>query len=155
MENYLLTIPASKVVLVNDQMIGKQIVDVKGTPFDFVNTSNLLESIQKIESTGIKARGIDHYFVFDTSSGKNKITLESLSSKRKLSLITTYPGVTIYTANYPTLKSINNHQILVKHGAICLEAQYQSNAINDERFSLGFVTPDSPYHHEIEYLLEE
>ncbi len=148
-----LKINSKKVVTVNDDIIGKECLDVKNTEFDFTSFKPIIPVIETIKSRGEKARGLDHFFVFDHISTDSQITLKSTKSKLELNVFTTYPGVTVYTTNYPDKKMLKHGYYPAEHSGICLEVQFQSNAINDSRFTLGLVSPDQPYHHEIYYQL--
>lgn len=148
-----LKIKSKKVVLVNEDIIGKDLINVKDTEFDFTISKPIMPVIDKIKSRGEKARGLDHYFVFDKVSTEAQITLKSKKTNLQLNVFTTYPGVTIYTTNYPSKNKLKHGYYPAEHSGICLEVQFQSNAVNDSRFSLGVVSPDKPYHHEIYYQL--
>lgn len=150
-DHHEIQIPASKVVIVDDEMIGKKVTDVEGTDFDFRVQKDVYKPMQNVDSMFPKVKGIDHYFLLDHPCSK----LYSRKTKTLLKVKTTLPGVTVYTTNYPNQEWIQTKKPLGLHHAICLEPQYQSNAINDHRFEVGIVTVKRPYHHEIEYTLEE
>ena len=148
-----LKINSSKVVLVNDDIIGQEIVNVSNLEYDFTSMKPIMPVIDVIKSRKELSRGLDHYFVFDHISNDSQITLKSNKSNLQLNVFTTYPGVTIYTTNYPTKKVLKHGYFPAEHSGICLEVQFQSNAINDSRFIPGIVSPDKPYHHEIYFQL--
>lgn len=152
-ENHILWLSASNVVEVDDRMIGRIILPVENTPFDFTQSSIIMDRVNEIKKSHSKTKGIDHFFVLNGDKKNPTIKLSSTTSRKTLSITTDYPGVTVYTTNYPSLKKLHNHYPMTQHGAICLEAQYQSNAMNDSRFSAGIVEPERPYHQEIHYVL--
>ncbi|PKL00093.1 MAG: hypothetical protein CVV56_07720 [Tenericutes bacterium HGW-Tenericutes-1] len=153
LSNHELKIKASHVVLVNQDIIGKEIIDVTNSEFDFRMMKPIMPTIETIKLRGEKALGLDHYFPFDKVSTEAQITLKSKTSNKELNVFTTYPGVTIYTTNYPEKKMLKHGYTPLQHSAICLEVQFQSNAINDKRFEAGLVSPNRPYHHEIYFQL--
>ncbi|MBN2697066.1 MAG: hypothetical protein JXR38_05945, partial [Bacilli bacterium] len=67
----------------------------------------------------------------------------------------TYPGITIYTTNYPKPKPLRSGKELCLHGAIAMEPHFQTNAINDDRFKNYILRLGDTYNHEIVYRLEE
>ncbi len=150
-DHHELKVPASKVVIVDDEMIGRKVIDVDGTDFDFRIQKDVLKSALNIEAMFPKVKGIDHYFLLDESVTQ----LYSRKTKTLLKVKTSLPGITIYTTNYPNQELIQTNLPLGLHHAICLEPQFQSNAINDHRFEVGLVTPKHPYHQKIEFSLEE
>jgi len=153
LSNHELKIKANRVVLVNQEIIGKNMIDVFQTEFDFKTLKPIMPVINLIKNRHEKALGLDHFFVFNQVSNEAQITLKSHKSKLELNVFTTYPGTTIYTTNYPEDLLLRHGYFPVQHSAICLETQFQSNAINDHRFEVGLVSPSLPYHHEIVYQL--
>lgn len=153
LSNHELKIKANRVVLVNQDIIGKEMINIAYTEFDFKVLKPIMPVIEIIKKRLEKARGLDHYFVFDKVSSDAQVTLKSKTSNLELNVFTTYPGITIYTTNYPEKKMLRHGYALCQHSAICLEAQFQSNAINDPRFEAGLVSPKRPFHHEIYFHL--
>lgn len=155
LSNHELYIKANRVVLVNQDIIGKDMIDVTNTEFDFRTLKPIMPTINIIKNRKEKARGLDHYFMFEKVSSDAQVTLKSKISNLELKVFTTYPGITIYTTNYPENKMLRQGYALTDHSAICLEAQFQSNAINDQRFDVGLVSPKQPFHQEIYFQLGE
>ncbi len=152
-ENHMLWLSSSSVVEVDDHMIGRSILPVTNTPFDFTQSSLIMDRVNELKKTHSRTKGIDHFYILKGDHENPTIKLSSSTSHKTLWITTDYPGVTVYTTNYPSLKKLHNHYPMTQHGAICLEAQYQSNAINDSRFSAGIVEPERSYHQEIHYVL--
>lgn len=153
LSNHELKIKSNQVVLVNQDIIGKEILDVDNTIYDFRSSKPMMPVIESIKIHKEKARGLDHFFLFEKTATTAQVTLKSNLSNLELNVFTTYPGVTIYTTNYPTNKMLRHGYCPVEHSAICLETQFQSNAINDKRFDVGVVSNEQPYHHEIYFQL--
>jgi len=154
LDNHVLKINASRVVLVDEQMLGKEIIGVGGTVFDLRTPKPLKDVIDRQELKLQGTNGLDHYFLLDRERDCD-IELASLLSGRKLKVSSTYPGITVYTTNMPKDTPIQQGQTLAFHGAVALEPQYQSNAINDHRFENYLLHKGLKYHHQIKYRLEE
>lgn len=153
-EDHELRISADRIVLVDDEVIATDILAVASTPFDFRVQKPLLPVVLEpvLQSQG--ARGIDHYFLFDATPGP-QLTLVSKRGNRRLDVTTTYPGTTVYTTNYPTKDPVQTGRPFVRHAAVAIEPQYQSNGCNDPRFHDFTLLPGEEYHHEIHYELKE
>jgi len=154
LSNHTLFVRAPKVVLVNNGMIGTDIISVSDTPFDFTIPKLLMPAIKAPSLKSQKAAVIDHFFILDKNQ-KPDLILASLKSHRRLEVTSTYPGITLYTTNYPTKKLLQNGEIMGLHGAIAIEPQFQSNAVNDSRFTNYLLHPHETYDHTIEYRLKE
>ncbi|MDD3122583.1 MAG: hypothetical protein PHC62_03585 [Candidatus Izemoplasmatales bacterium] len=152
-KNHSLQLPSSRVVLINKNFIGKEILDVKDTFYDFTTLSLVLPKVEAIRKSGDPAFGLDHYFPFDGGKQLAPIRLYSNKTKLLLEVFSSYPGVTVYSSNFPNEKLLHNNRKLALSGAICLETQYASNAINDSRFEKGIIDLNHPYHHFIEYTI--
>lgn len=154
LKNHQLKLGCSKVVLVNEEFIGQEIKDVSKSPFDFRKKRSVYDAINKDELILTIAKGLDHFFLFDKEI-TSQIELSSSKSGKTLKMSTSYPGVTVYTTNYPSKKKIQNFLPLLFHGAIALEPHFQTNAINDSRFEGYILHKDESYSHFITYKLEE
>ncbi len=154
LSNHFLFVNASNVVAVNNGMIGTDILSVQNTPFDFTKLHPLMPAITNPSLKSQKAAGIDHFFILDKYQ-KPDLVLYSQKSRRRLEVTSTYPGITLYTTNYPTKKPLQKGELMGLHGAIAIEPQFQSNAVNDHRFTNYLLTPNETYDHTIEYCLKE
>ncbi|MGE0003727.1 MAG: hypothetical protein AB7S88_04635 [Candidatus Izemoplasmatales bacterium] len=149
-----LQVNASCVVMVNDEFIGKTIVPIQESVLDFSQGANVVGMASQPLLDQHEVKGVDHYFIFDSSLSKRAI-LSSMRSGRQLTMETDYPGVTVYSTNYPNDTLIQTGEVLGFRSCVCLEASYASNAINDSRLEAGLCGPDRPYHHWISFTLEE
>jgi len=152
-KHHELELPCNQVVLINQDFIGKQIINVKNTFYDFQKLTPVLKRVEGIRLSQDPAFGLDHYFLFEGGKQSRPIRLHSHQTGIELSVTTSYPGVTVYSTNFPSQKPIGLNQTLALSGAICLEAQFAANAINDSRFQAGIVDSIHPYHHFIHYVL--
>lgn len=149
-----LRLSADRVVLVDDEIIATEILPVVGTTFDFRSAKPLLPVVKEPFLQRQGARGIDHYFLLDQTPGP-QLTLFAKNSGRTLEVTTTYPGITVYTTNWPTPDPVQTGRPLARHSAIAIEPQFQSNGVNDRRFHDFTLYSDEIYHHEIRYQLKE
>ena len=149
-----LRLAADRVVLVDDEIIATEILPVEGTPFDFRTAKPLLPVVLEPFLQGQGARGLDHYFLLDGSKGP-QLTLHAKTSGRSLDVTTTYPGITVYTTNWPKKTYVQTGRPLARHSAVAIEPQFQSNGVNDRRFHDFTLDPTQVYYHEIRYQLRE
>ena len=100
---------------------------VCGTPFDFRKPQHIGDQIEA-------AGGYDHCFVLQGKPGtlRSAATIEDPNSGRKLEVLTTQPGLQIYTAskrNFP------------KWSQICFETQHYPDSPNRPEFPSTLLRP--------------
>lgn len=150
-DSHELSVSSDRVVLVDDELLGGEILDVGNTEFDFRVRKPIMPVVTLLKTKFPGVNGLDHFFLFK----HHVVELYSSISKTMLTVTTSLPGVTIYSTNFPNLQLTQTSKPLGLHDSICIEPQFQSNGVNDHRFEAGLVSPDNPYHHYIEYVLEE
>ncbi|MFA7143671.1 MAG: hypothetical protein WC088_00180 [Candidatus Izemoplasmatales bacterium] len=153
LSNHRMQINASNVLLVDKEIIGRELIPVRNTLFDFTILKPIMPTITDPILKKQSTFGIDHWFMFDLNHNKPGLLLYSEKSQRSLAITSSYPGVTIYTTNYPAAKCVQNGKPLVMHSAIAIEPQFASNGINDCRFHDLILRPSEKYHHFIHYRL--
>ncbi len=148
-----LLVHADQVVLVDQDMIGRELLSVKGTPFDFLRRRSIVEACDSEILRDGPAKGLDHYFLL---ASKRPFALELVSRKagKRLVVETSYPGVVLYATNHPLTKPIQTGKLIPVHGALAIEPQFMSNAINDSRFPGYELKKNEVYEHFIHYRLE-
>ncbi|MFA5741574.1 MAG: hypothetical protein WC874_01715 [Candidatus Izemoplasmatales bacterium] len=151
LRNHCMQINASNVLLVDDEIIGSKLLSVRQTLFDFTISKPVMPVIVDPILKNQKTFGIDHWFMFALNQSEPNLILYSTKSNRSLTIKTSYPGVTIYTTNYPSEKHLQNGKAAALHSAIAIEPQYASNGINDCRFHDLILRPSEVYHHFIHY----
>jgi len=117
-----------------------QILSVEGTPFDFRQPHLLGERIASHHPQIRLAGGYDHNFVLrsfpadDGQSTASAASIYSADSGIHMEVLTTMPGVQLYTPNY-------REEMIGKEGrpyegrcAFCLETQYFPNALAYSHF---------------------
>ncbi len=150
-DSHTLKLNASKVLMMDAFLIGTDFNNVNASVFDFRKEEKVLPSVLSIKKIDKEANGLDHYYLFDEFADRS-VVLKSAKSNHQLTIQTDYPGVTVYTTNYPSSKVIQTGLSLPLHSAICIEPEYIGNAINRNDVSVGLVSKEKPYHHQIEYI---
>ncbi|MCG6120656.1 MAG: galactose mutarotase, partial [Blastomonas sp.] len=154
-----LTIPATAITPVSAQLIPTGALQpVAGTAFDFRTARTLDEGIRDGRDPQIvHARGFDHNFALDkglTRSPELAARLEDPGSGRVLEVLTTEPGVQLYTGNFLDGTVIGKRGHLYRMGdGIALEPQKFPDAPNKPQFDSARVDARKPYRHVMIYRL--
>jgi len=123
-----------------------EIKDVKGTPFDFTVAKPIGRDIAK---TGGDPSGYDLNYVIKDADAK-KLTLCARATEpttgRVMEVLTTEPGVQLYTGNFldGTLKG-KGGIVYKKHFGFCLETQHFPDAIHHANFPSIILKPGQKY----------
>ncbi len=149
--NQKLTLNCDKAIMVDDDVLPSDLIDVKGTEFDFTtgNKLNVLEDLSK-ESLLYPQKGFDNAFVFCDTPKEYQLILEDEESGRSLKISSTYPTVVLYTYNFPNENGLLDRENL-QHSGVAIEPQYAPNAMNDVRFSIPVIERNKPYKETISY----
>ncbi len=152
MENRL-TMPASTYTPVDDTLIPTgELRAVKGTVFDFTAGRVFSASLRDGKDEQIRiGRGYDHNFAIDaglTDKPKLLARLEDPASGRAMDVLSTEPGLQLYTGNFldGTLVGKGGHIYRMGDG-IALEPQKFPDAPNQPSFVSARVDPGKPYRH--------
>lgn len=155
----LLTIPARAFTPVGADLIPTgELRPVAGTPFDFRAPRRLAQDIRDGRDEQLRfGRGYDHNFALDkgvTAAPELAARLEDPASGRVLELLTTEPGVQVYTGNFldGTYAGKSGHIYRMGDG-IALEPQKFPDAPNHPTFVSARVDPGRPYRHAMIYRL--
>jgi aldose 1-epimerase len=137
-----LFINSHAVTELDDQSIptGK-ILPVEGTPYDFRRAAIIGDRIGQVEP------GYDINYVLDREAGGlvRAASLYDPGSGRIMEVVTTLPGVQLYTSNH--IDRIRGKQGLIygKHAAVCLETQYFPDSCNQPGFPSTLLLPGDTY----------
>jgi aldose 1-epimerase len=155
--NHKLTMPASAITPVDDTLIPTgELRPVAGTVFDFRQPRVIGDGLRDGRDPQIVAgRGYDHNFALDkglTASPQLAARLEDPVSGRVLEVLTTEPGVQIYSGNFldGTVLGKNGHMYRMGDG-LALEPQKFPDAPNKPSFVSARVDPGKPYSHTMVY----
>ncbi len=114
---------------------------VKNTAFDFTEPKPIGKDIDKI------APGYDHNFVINGNVGhlRKCATVEDPDSGRTLEVLTTQPGVQLYTTNHDPAVTGKASKVYTKHLAFCLETQHYPDSPNKQNFPTTVLNPGETY----------
>ncbi len=148
--DHVLTINAHHYTPLTPQKIPTgEIAAVTATPFDFTQPHAIGERINAEHPQLQIAKGYDHNFVLD-SGGKVlalAATVIEPVSGRKLEVLTTEPGMQLFTANqFNGSLSGQSGRPYIKHGAFALETQYFPDSPNQTTFPTTILKPGEIYH---------
>lgn len=122
---------------------------VEDTPMDFLSFKKIGQDIEADFMPLKIAKGYDHCFVTeDYLSGKLRTVaqLKAALSGRILTVMTTQPGIQVYTGNYlaGAPESISG-KAYDDYDGVALECQNFPDAPNQPQFPSADVTPEKPY----------
>ncbi|HZZ80178.1 MAG TPA: aldose epimerase family protein, partial [Gemmataceae bacterium] len=148
-----LQVEASEYVPVDKTLIptGK-LEPVKGTVFDFTKMTRIGDRIDKLYDTG--AKGYDHCFVLSKRGAKATLAakLREPKSGRTLTVLTTQPGIQVYTGNFLFGQKGKDGKEYKQRSAVCLETGGLPDAVNQPTFPSIILRPGMAYRHLCEYV---
>jgi aldose 1-epimerase len=121
-----------------------EIKPVASTPLDFRQPTTIGARIGEING---EPGGYDHNFVIHAKREKPDCAfVRDPKSGRQLRMITTEPGVQLYTGNYldGKLKG-KGGAVYGKHAGLCLEAQHYPDSVNQPKFPSVILAPGKVY----------
>jgi aldose 1-epimerase len=154
-----LTIPAKAYTPVSATLIPTgELRPVQGTVFDFRAARVLADGVRDGRDEQIvRGRGYDHNFAIDaglTAQPKLVARLQDPASGRVLEVLSTEPGVQVYTGNFLDGTLVGKHGHVYRMGdGIALEPQKFPDTPNQPAFGSARVDPGKPYRHLMIYRL--
>ena len=135
--NHTLKINTDKVALLdNDGMTTDQVIDVKGTAFDFTDEHVIYEKLEMGHENLLVANGYDHNYVYENFDVKEMATLKG--DTLQLDIISDCPDMHVYGGNFLDGECKGKYgDYYQEKSAMCFECQYYPNSINYE----GFIKP--------------
>ncbi len=125
-----------------------EIKAVAGTPFDFTKPKKIGAEHAK---TGLpNTAGYDHNFVVNGKPGDLRPAVRACdpASGRVMELLTSAPGVQLYTANFLDSKTVGKGGAPYrKHGGFCLETQHYPDSIHKPDWPSVVLRPGETYRH--------
>ena len=122
---------------------------VGNTPFDFNLPMRIGERIEQTENDQINiGNGYDHNFVLRKSRAQLELAarVEEPTKGRVLEVLTTEPGVQLYTANYLGKKFKGKKgKAYASRDAFCLETQHFPDSPNQPHFPTTVLNPNEMY----------
>ena len=156
---HALTIPASHFTPVDETLIPTgELRPVKGTPFDFTRVRVVSAGLRDGADQQIRVgRGYDHNFALDKGQTAQPALAARLAdplSGRVLEVLTTEPGIQLYTGNFLDGAVMGKHGHVYRMGdGIALEPQKFPDTPNQPSFGSARVDPGKPYSHTMIYRL--
>lgn len=134
-----------------DQIPTGEIAPVRGTALDFTDPKPLHTALRAGHDPQIRiARGIDHNYVIDRATGTTDLEkaaeiFDPLSG-RSMTVLTTMPGVQVYTSNSLDGSILGYGGALYRQSdAICFETQHFPDAPNHEEFPSAVLRPGEEF----------
>ncbi len=144
-----LLINASRFTEVNDDLIPTgELPEVQGTPMNFRKMKPVGRDIEMVKG------GYDHNYVLDDGEGslQTAALLYEPSSGRLMEVLTTQPGVQLYTGNFlDGSLTGKNGTVYQKHWGLCLETQHYPDSPNQPHFPVTILEPGDEYLHSAIY----
>lgn len=139
-------INADRYTPVNDQLIPTgELAPVSGTPLDFRKSAIVGDRIDQLKPV---PGGYDHNFVLKREGPglQPAAVVTDPKSGRKVEVLTTEPGMQLYTGNFldGKLKGINGF-VYNKHSALCLETQHFPDSPNQPKFPTTTLLPGTDF----------
>ncbi len=119
---------------------------VAGTPLDFTSPHKIGVRINADFKPLRQGKGYDHNFILDGSGLRVAARAKDPKSGRVLEVLTTEPGVQLYTANHLGITGKKGHSYGARH-AFCLETQHFPDSPNRPEFPTTKLSPGDSYQH--------
>ncbi len=118
-----------------------RILTVEGTPYDFRLSTEIGQRINEVEP------GYDINYVLDMKSREltRVAAVYDAESGRSMEVLTTLPGIQLYTSNHVNGIKGKDGKIYGKHSAVCLETQYFPDTPNQPEFPSTILMPGEEY----------
>jgi aldose 1-epimerase len=143
--NEVLTIDSDKYLPVDSTLIPTgEMKSVKGTPMDFTSPQVIGTRLNEVDGGGVK--GYDHCYVLNPRTDPLKqvaARVEDPDCGRVLEIVTTEPGIQLYTGNQLTGKPVDGG--FKQYTALCLECQHFPDSPNQPKFPSTLLEPNKPY----------
>jgi aldose 1-epimerase len=132
-----------------------EIRSVAGTPFDFREPAPIGARIRDPDEQLLLGRGYDHNFVLSPNpSGAARLAarVSEPRSGRVMEVLTTEPGVQLYTANFLNGRHRGaSGRAYRQSDAFCLETQHFPNSPNEPGFPSTLLRPGETFRSRTEY----
>ena len=149
--DYQLTLHASRFTSVDAALIPTgEFRNVASTPFDFRESTAIGKRIDQDDEQLKLGHGYDHNWVLDGGVAKEPrlaATLYDPKSGRVLEVLTTQPGIQVYTANFLDSSVHGKYgRTYERRGAVCLETQHFPDSPNHPDFPTTTLEPGKEFH---------
>ena len=147
--NHELELTATKMTEMVEQIPTGKIISVENTPFDFTSSKKINHRISEIPM------GYDDNFVLDNELGELKYIgcLKETKSGRKVEVLTTQPGMQVYTGYWNPELIIDGVKKFGSFSGIALETQHYPDSVNQLGFPTTILKPGEKYNETTIYRL--
>lgn len=119
---------------------------VAGTPFDFRTPHRIGDRIDAAHPLLRYGSGYDHNYVLRPAAGLRPVAwVRHPHSGREMEVLTTEPGVQLYTANHVRDLPGRNGAVYQPHAALCLETQHFPDSPNQPAFPSTVLRPGAAF----------
>lgn len=148
--DHLLTLDAHLYLPTSDSLVPTgHLHDVSGTPMDFTTAKPLAQDIKADFPALNYGKGYDNCYVIDgwnPGTLRRAARLEDPKSGRVLEVITTQPGVQIYTGNWLAGSPVNKAgRSYNDYDGVAIECQGFPDAVNKPQFPSVEIVPGQNY----------
>jgi len=145
--DHVLSLEADTLTAVDETSIPTgEFSSVAGTPWDFKRPTPIGA---RIAETGSDPAGYDHNYIINGGGGSTPVLcarVEHPGSGRIMEVLTTEPGVQLYTANYlDGTEPGKGGRSYDKYSAFCLETQHFPDSPNHPEFPSTVIKPGETY----------
>jgi len=137
-----LLIEADRITELDEESIPTgRILEVKSGPYDFRLSTPVGDRINEV------APGYDINYVLglETSELSRVAAVYDPASGRTMEVLTTLPGIQLYTSNYVDGIRGKGARTYEKHSALCLETQYFPDSANQSSFPSTVLNPGEEF----------
>ncbi len=147
--NHELWIGSDAIVPVSEALIPTgDFLEVEGTPFDFSRSMRIGDRIDDAHEQMVRAGGYDHCFVLSGKRGdvRHAATLADPMSGRFMEVLTTEPGMQLYTGNFLNgTERGKGGSVFACRSGLCLETQHFPDSPNQPQFPATLLRPGDVY----------
>ncbi|HTL18843.1 MAG TPA: aldose epimerase family protein [Patescibacteria group bacterium] len=121
------------------------IAPVRGTPMDFLTPHAIGSRFAELKE---KPVGYDHNFVLNGGGKSLALAARVFEPKsgRVMEVLTTEPGVQLYTSNFLDGSLTGKHGMVYRqHSGVCLETQHFPDSVNHPQFPSIILGPGQTY----------
>ena len=142
-----LELTATKMTEMVEQIPTGKIIPVAGTAFDFTTSKKINRDMDNLPT------GYDDNYVLDNENGDLKYIgrLKETNSRRKIEVLTTQPGMQVYTGYWNPELVINGEKKFGSYSGIALETQHYPDSVHHYNFPTTLLKPGEIYYEKTVY----
>lgn len=122
------------------------LLDVSDTPFDLRTSKPLKQGLMSSHAQIRQGNGYDHNFVLKKTCDSTLVSAAEVEAGGlRMEVLTTQPGMQLYTANYLDGLRGKGYTVYPARTALCLETQGWPDAVNQVGFPGCVLRPEETY----------